>query len=359
MRTASTYRRAVFRVQAPTLNTLPVNANSYQLRIHASDGASESIKFATLQRGDEMMLARYLAMDPTNCHVVVSASDPVDIFVDMEAKCGTWRATQTVLKAVVTELEKQVRAHGAPGIDKLLVLDASDIDRCKQSLHLHIRLDKPVATRKDVRHLLQQVQKALPGAIASWIDPQPCVSGSLRLMLATTISRRRPLLPLQLDDIEDEAFRAYLREKSVQSERMQMEMSLIKRFDASPDGCYAFEPPAREGAIEDKAEWKQLTKNFNISDVMASQKLQETVMALSQDHADEYPAWSKVLWALKSIATADPEYEEEIYLIFDEFSQLSASKYTPEFNRKVWDRTKGSFPKSGWYALRRLAKETW
>eukprot|EP01059_Diplonema_ambulator_P006788 TRINITY_DN1638_c0_g1_i2.p2 TRINITY_DN1638_c0_g1~~TRINITY_DN1638_c0_g1_i2.p2 ORF type:complete len:354 (+),score=115.37 TRINITY_DN1638_c0_g1_i2:38-1099(+) len=341
---------AVFRNSSSTLLT---NPTGYLVRIHED----QKIKFAHVDREHVTRLRRLLQLCNKNCHAVVVENDPVDLYFDMEMGCSTWGATQAVLKETVTGIREVLRQHGINDVQNVLVLNASGKDREKQSLHVHVRLDKPVGSKKDVRAFSMLLKQKIPGAAGNWLDVQPSVSGSMRMMHATTLSGERPLIPLDLESLEDAGLRAYLESKAPQSEDLMQEMSLLKRFDIGD--TYHFAPPeSKKKDIESTAEWKKFSKSVDIAEVIAVGEVSTLLSELPPEYSDDYHYWSKVMWAVKSIATYDPtQYDEELYGAFDEFSQQSPSKYSPESNKREWTKLKGTFPKVGLFTLRKMANE--
>eukprot|EP01061_Rhynchopus_euleeides_P042758 TRINITY_DN74595_c0_g1_i1.p1 TRINITY_DN74595_c0_g1~~TRINITY_DN74595_c0_g1_i1.p1 ORF type:complete len:392 (+),score=100.50 TRINITY_DN74595_c0_g1_i1:166-1341(+) len=373
----SAFRRAVFEQPSPTRIMAP--PLSHTLRTHTmaptnkrGGGLTERVTFYTVHSDNSAALLRYLKLWHTNCHAVVSDLDLVDFFLDMEMKCSTWLAAERVVKIVLdtfiamlpdlAEMSSE-KLEAPPSIRHILVLNASGLEGEKQSLHLHVRLDRPLSSRKDVRVITQALKRRVPSTISDWVDSQPAISGSLRVMHATTVNQIRPLVPLGPNDVSDKALSDMLQQYAPPSEDVMFDMSLIKRFGRdlpSGENPYSFEELA-EGlfGVKQGNDWQAVTKKFCASTVVANGTLSEVLNKIPVEATENYEEWSRVLWCLKSIAGADTtgQLDEDVYALFDEFSSQSCTKYTPEKNLRRWQGLKrGGQPKMGWYALKKLAR---
>eukprot|EP00754_Rhynchopus_humris_P008211 Rhum_TRINITY_DN13688_c2_g1::Rhum_TRINITY_DN13688_c2_g1_i1::g.62966::m.62966 len=373
------FKRSLF---GQLTNTLVSNSLGHVVRMHATEETSsngkrgDAVRFGSMPRGSSLALSRYLQMADVNAHAVVSDVDMVDLFFDVENQNSLRRAAETSLGLILLEirrylartLEVTLEEVDERVVQKVLVLDASAQDGQKQSMHIHVRLDKPIGSRTDVRVATEDIRKALPGSVGDWLDMNPARSGSLRVMYATTVGKKRPLRPLNLARLTDPTLKKYLEEKCPESDELMMEMALLKRFPTDEDGVYGewskdkvytFKPvldPLRRQARG--KEFKAETKDFCALDAINSGSLADMVDALPLEAACNYNEWHHVLWCLKSIVSQESHLDEDVYEIFDSFSAQSSSNYTPEQNRRSWNSyKKTATPAAGYFSLKKLAKQ--
>ena len=320
------FKRSLF---GQLTNTLVSNSPGHVVRMHATEETTgngkrgDAVRFGSLSRGSGLALSRYLQMADVNAHAVVSDVDMVDLFFDVENQNSLRRAAETSLGLILLEIRRYLARTLSVTLEevdervvqKVLVLDASAQDGQKQSMHIHIRLDKPIGSRADVRVATEEIRKALPGSVGEWIDMNPARSGSLRVMHATTVGKKRPLRPLNLARLTDATLKRYLEEKSPESDDLMMEMALLKRFPTDKDGMYGewkedrvytFKPvvdPLRKQAKG--KEFLAETKGFCALDSINSGALADMVDELPLEAACNYSEWHHVLWCLKSIVSQE------------------------------------------------------
>ena len=306
------FKSAVFGPLAPLLTH---DSTAHNIRIHTplSDARgfeSESVRFASVERENVVALSRYLAHWNANCHAVVTDQDMTDFYMDIEMKCSNWAAAERVLATILTGFEGLVEdVLGEGKIKKILVLNASGQQGQKQSLHVHIRLDRPFHSKKDVRILTQMLILRVPPTVAGWIDKGPTISGSMRIMHATTLAYTRPLIPLDLDSLADTKLAKMLKKYQPTSEREAMNLSLMRRFPTEVDTEFApytlpdLKPKVFEG--QRGKDFAEATRNFNAATALADGSLDALLKSLPLECATNYDEWSKVMWCMKCIASQE------------------------------------------------------
>eukprot|EP01063_Lacrimia_lanifica_P009399 TRINITY_DN16397_c0_g1_i1.p1 TRINITY_DN16397_c0_g1~~TRINITY_DN16397_c0_g1_i1.p1 ORF type:complete len:373 (+),score=120.64 TRINITY_DN16397_c0_g1_i1:122-1240(+) len=364
-------RGVVFR-SASTRRLVP-NPGGYVVRTHTDPSGDKPPYFNHLARENTLLLARYLQVHPANCNVVVSEDDMVDIFMDLEAPSATQAAAGLVLAQVVKAMRAVLAelVDGEDRVENVLVLTASDVDHRKQSFHMHVRLDKPLRSKRDVRVVIEKIKKKVSSAVSSWVDLQPALTGSLRVLHATKADATRPLRPVVLSELEDADLREYLESKRPATDALEMDMAMIKRFHDGGVEPYRFAAalspppqarsaaneaggaPASTGAASGKSRGDPLER---VRQALDSGEVAKLVDDLPVEVAEDFTGWQSVMWSLRTLAEAGDQ--ETVYEIFDNFSRHGGSKYDASRNRRLWMSCRpGDNAAIGYFKLKKIHRE--
>jgi len=335
------------------------------------------VTFHVVQDGpkERTRLLRLLNMIPLCVHAVVPQGQPLDLYLDMEKECATSAAAQLALHHVTRGVVKCAKEAGLGELDRVAVLDASRGEGSKQSLHAHFRFKRALATRRDAAFLVRTLRANLHPEVATWIDPAPNLSGSLRLYQAVTASGAGRLRILDLTKLRIRELREFLEKRSYADSELvaewqreavlgmalnrrweptKMQVVLAPSMDSQPFTPSAPAEESSKGHRQPRLVWRAAgtmgDMDEEVQRAVEDGSVARALADLDPGAAKEYDRWCWVLKLMKSISTA---CESEVaWELFDEFSRESPENYTPAKNKRRWDAT---VPRgSAWGAWTRL-----